>query len=94
MGSFFFLEVHLYGLPLEEYNVILDDTSDSNSYSISEAQNSCDEDEEASISYDSELGNNDESSKISIGSEEDNWNNGFRDGFIINKLKNGKSKIR
>ena len=51
---------------------IIDDTSEIYSYSSSEAKNSCDEDEEASIAYDSELFNYDESSNSSIDSEEDN----------------------
>ena len=43
----------------KEETVILDDTSGSNSSSISEDQSSRDEDEEASIAYDSESDNDD-----------------------------------
>ena len=56
----------------KEETVILDDTLDSNSYSSSEAHNSCDEEKKTSIAYDSESGNNDKSSNNSINSEEDN----------------------
>ena len=52
----------------KEETVIIDDTSDSNLYSSSEAQNSCDEDEEAFIAYDSESANDDETSNSSIDS--------------------------
>ena len=40
------------------------------------------------------MGSDDESSNIFTDTEEEIWNNGFRDGFIINKLNNGKSKIK
>ena len=53
----------------KEDNVILDDTSDSDSSSSSEAKNSRDEDKEASITYDSDLANDDESSNSSINRE-------------------------
>ena len=46
--------------------VILDDTLDSDSSSISEAHNYRDEDKKISIAYDSYSGNDDESSNISI----------------------------
>ena len=51
--------------------VILYDTSDRDSSSSSEAHNSRDEDEKTSIAYDSESGNDDESSNSSIESEEE-----------------------
>ena len=54
----------------KEETVILDDTLDIDSSSIIEDQNSRDEDEEASITYDSELADNDKSSNSSINSEE------------------------
>ena len=53
----------------KEDDVILYDTSDSDSSSISEAHNYRDEDEKTSIAYDSYSGNNDESSNSSIDSE-------------------------
>ena len=56
-------------------------------YSSSEAQTSYDEDEVAYIAYKSESGNNNKSSNISIDRKEDNWNNGCRDGFIIDLKK-------
>ena len=55
----------------KEDTFILNDTSGSNSSSSSEAQNSRDENEEASIAYGSELGSDDKSSNISIKSKED-----------------------
>ena len=71
----------------KEDTFILDDTSDRDSLSSSGAHNSRDEDKKTSIAYNSESGNNDKISNIFIDSEEDNWNNSYRDGFIIDKLK-------
>ena len=51
--------------------VILDDPSDSDSSSRSESHNSRDEDDKTSIAYNSESGNNDESSNISTDNEEE-----------------------
>ena len=71
-----------------------DDTLDSNSSSSSVAYNSRDEKEKSSITYDSELADDDESSNISIVSKGNIWLNGCRNWFIINKVKpNSKSKI-
>ena len=79
----------------KEYTVILYDTSDINSSSVSEADNSPDKYEKTSIAYDSESADNDESSGISVGSEDNIWLGGCRDSFIIDKLKpNSKSKIK
>ena len=63
--------------------VILDDPSESNSSSSSEADNSPDEGEKISIAYDLASGNSDESSNIATDTEEEVWNNGCRDEFII-----------
>ena len=66
-----------------------------NSSSISEADNSPDEYEKTSIAYDSESSDKDKSSSSFIISEENNWPNGCRDSFIIDKLKpNSKSNIK
>ena len=79
----------------KEENIIIDDTLDSKSSSISEADNYPDKDEKNSIAYNSESADNEKSSNISIGSEENIWLNGCRYVFIINKLKlNIKSKIK
>ena len=79
----------------KEETVILYDTSDRNSSSISEADNSPDEYEKTSIAYDSESSDKDKSSSSFIISEENNWPNGCRDSFIIDKLKpNSKSNIK
>ena len=79
----------------KEETFIIYDTLGSDSSSSSEAHNSCDEYQKKPIAYDSESGNNDKSSNSSIESKEELWNNGFRDGFIIDKLKNNsKSKIK
>ena len=48
----------------KEETIILDDASNSNSLSSSEAHNSNDEDKKTSITYDSQSGYNDESSSI------------------------------
>ena len=56
----------------KEDTVIIDDTSDSDSCSSSEAHNSRDKEEKTSIAYDSELGNDKEIRNSSIDSEEDN----------------------
>ena len=78
----------------KEDTFILDDTSDRSSLSISGAHNSRDEYKKTSIAYNSDSGNNNKSSNIFNDSEENNWNNGYRDGFIIEKLKNNSiSKI-
>ena len=69
----------------KEETVILDDTSDSDSSSSSEDHNSPDEDDKASIAYDSESADNDESRNSSIVSERNIWLNGYRDAFIIKK---------
>ena len=53
----------------KEKTVIIYDTSDINSLSSSEAYNSQDEDEKASIAYDSESVDDDKISNSSIGSE-------------------------
>ena len=53
----------------KEETDILDDTSDSDSSSSSEAHNYRDEYKKTSISYDSEWGNDDKSSNRSIDSE-------------------------
>ena len=66
---------------------------ESNSSLSSEGDNPPDEVEKNSIAYDSESGNSDESSNIATDPKEEAWNNGGRDGFIINKLNNSKSKI-
>ena len=50
----------------KEETFILDDTSNGNSTSSSEAYNYHDEDQKSSITYDSELADNDESSISSI----------------------------
>ena len=74
--------------------VIIDDPSESDSFSISEADNSPDEGEKASITYDSESGNSDEGSNNSTDTRKEVWNNGCRDGFIIDKLNNSKYNIK
>ena len=66
---------------------ILDDTSDRNFSSNSEAENSPDEAEKTSITYNSESADNDKISSSSIGSEDNIWLDGCRDAFIIDKLK-------
>ena len=79
----------------KEQTVILDDTLDRNSSSISDAYNSCDEDEKHSIAYDSEFPDDDKNSNSYIVSKENIWLNGCRDAFIIDKLKpNSKSNIK
>ena len=79
----------------KEETAIIDDTSDSDFSSSSEDHNSCDEDKEASITYDLESVDNDKSSNSSIDSKENIWNNGCRYGFIIDKVEpNSKSKIK
>ena len=57
---------------LKEETVILDDTSDSDYSSSSEAHNSRDEEKKASITYDLESSNNDKSSNRSIDIKENN----------------------
>ena len=47
-----------------------------------------------SIAYDSEWGNNDKNRNSSTDNEGEVWNNGYRYGFIIDKLNNYKSKIK
>ena len=74
--------------------VIIDDPSESDSSPSSEADKSPDEGEKNSITYDSESGNSDESSNSATDTEEEVWNNGCRDGFIIDKLNNNKSNIK
>ena len=74
--------------------VILDEPSDSDSSSISKGENYPDEGEKKSIANNSESGNSDESRNSATNTEEEAWNNGFRDGFIIYKLNNRKSKIK
>ena len=71
----------------KEETVIIDDTLHRDSSSSSGAHNLRDEDDKTSIAYNSDSVNDYESSNSSIDREEDNWNNGFRDGFIIDKLK-------
>ena len=46
------------------------------------------------MAYDSESGNSHESSNRSTNTDEEAWNNGCRDGFVIDKLNNSKSKIK
>ena len=46
------------------------------------------------MSYDSESGNSDKSSNRATNTEDEVWNNGCRDGFVIDKLKNIKSNIK
>ena len=70
----------------KEETIIIYETSNRDSSSSSEAYNSRDEDEKASIAYDSEYADNDEISNISIGREGNIWLNGCRYGFIINKV--------
>ena len=53
----------------KEETVVLDDTSDSNSSSISEDENSPDKDEKISTSYDLESAGNDKSNNSSISSK-------------------------
>ena len=47
-----------------------------------------------SMDYDSESGNSDESSNSATDTEEEAWNNGCRDVFVIDKLNNSKSNIK
>ena len=54
----------------KEYTVILDDTSDRNSLSRSEADNFPDEDEKTSIAYDSVSTDDDKSIHSSVGRED------------------------
>ena len=75
-------------------SVILDDPLGRDSSSSSESQNSQNEDEKTSIAYDSESGNSDKSSNSTTNTEEESWNNGCIDGFVINKLNNSKSNIK
>ena len=74
--------------------VILDDPLESNSSSISEDNNYPDEGEKNSIAYNLESGNSDEGSNSATDTEEEAWNNGCRDRFIIDKLNNSKSNIK
>ena len=68
---------------------------DTNSSSISEADNSPDEDGKTSITYDSDSDDYDKSSNISIGRIEKKLFNGCIDSFIIDRLKPiSKSKIK
>ena len=46
------------------------------------------------MTYDSESGNSDESSNSATDTEEEAWNNGCKDGFVIDKLNNIKSNIK
>ena len=39
------------------------------------------------MAYDSDLDNSDKSSNSATDTEEEAWNNGCRDGFVIDKLK-------
>ena len=71
----------------KEETVILDETLDINSSSSSEDENTPDEDEKTSIAYDSYSDDDDKGSNSSIGSKENIWLNGYRDTFIIDKLK-------
>ena len=45
------------------------------------------------MTYDSESGHSDESSNSATDTKEEAWNNGCRDGFVINKLNNSKYNI-
>ena len=74
--------------------VILDDPSDSKSSSISEGNNSLDEGEKNYIAYNSKLSKSDEGNNSATDTKEETWNNGYRDGFIIDKLNNSKFKIK
>ena len=64
------------------------------SSSSSEGDNSPAEGEKNSIAYDSESGNSDKSSNSATDTKEEAWNNGCRDGFVIDKLSNSKSNIK
>ena len=66
--------------------VILEDSeSDSSS---SKEENSSDEGEENSTTYHSESGESDKISNNATDTEEEAWNNGCRELFVINKLNN------
>ena len=79
----------------KEDTVTLYETLDSDSLSRSGADNYSNETRKISIAYNSDSSDDDESSSIFIGSEENNRLNGCRDAFIINKVKpNIKSNIK
>ena len=67
---------------------------ESDSSSSSEGDNSPDEGDKISISYNSESGNSDEISNSATDTEEEAWNNGCRYGFGINTLNNSKYNIK
>ena len=75
-------------------HVILDDPSESDSSSSRNYDNSPDEGEKKSTTYNSESGHGDESGNSATDTEEEAWNNGCRDGFFIDKLNNSKSNIK
>ena len=66
---------------------------ESNSFSSSEDENSSDEGEKKSITYDSESGESEKSSDSATDTMEEAWNNGCRELIVIDKLNNSTSNI-
>ena len=73
--------------------VILEE-SESNSSTSREEENSSDEGEENSITYDSESGGSDKSINNATDTKEEAWNNGCRELIVIDKLNNSTSNIK
>ena len=73
---------------------IIDDPSESESYSSSDDDNSLGEGEKKSMTYNSKSGNSDESINSATNNEEEAWNNGCRYGFVIDKSNNSRSNIK